>query len=83
METATLSDEYQVAIPRTVCESLGLEPGQKVQVIAYEGRIVLVPLRSAREMRGRLVGLDTRVPRETDRVCSSGQNLLDDTERDQ
>jgi AbrB family looped-hinge helix DNA binding protein len=81
MGTATLSQQYQVAIPRAVCESVGLEPGQKVQVIAYEGRIVLIPLRSAREMRGLLAELDTRVPRETDRVGSPG--LLDDTERDQ
>ena len=52
METATISPRYQVVIPRAVREFLGVKPGQKVQVIPYEGRIELIPLRSAREMRG-------------------------------
>jgi len=85
METVAISDECQVAIPRAVCESLGLEPGQEVQVIAYEGRIVLVPLRSAQEMIGLLVGLDTRVPRESERAWGpAGQTakLMYETGRD-
>ena len=55
-------------IPRKVRESLGIRPGQKVQVIRYEDRIELVPVRPAREMRGFLEGIDTEVERETDRV---------------
>ena len=64
METATISPRYQVVIPRAVWESLGLGPGQRVQVIPYEGRIELIPLRSAREMRGFLKGIDTSAFRE-------------------
>jgi len=68
METATISPRYQVVIPRAVREFLGVQPGQKVQVIPYEGRIELIPLRPAREMRGFLRGIDTSVPREADRA---------------
>jgi AbrB family looped-hinge helix DNA binding protein len=67
METVTISPKYQVVIPKRIRESLRLKPGQKVQAIEYEGRIELIPIRSAREMRGFLKGIDTTVEREEDR----------------
>ena len=68
METVTVSTKYQVVIPQAVRELLGVEPGQKVQVIPYNGRIELIPLKSAQEMRGFIKGIDTSVEREPDRV---------------
>lgn len=67
METVTVSPKYQVVIPRSVREPLGLRPGQKVQVTRYEDRIELIPLRPIEEMRGFLRGIDTTVEREDDR----------------
>jgi len=68
METVTVSSKFQVVIPRAVRESLGIQPGQKVQVIRYGERIELIPLRPVRETRGFLRGIDTTVKREPDRV---------------
>ena len=68
METATVSPKYQVVIPKSIRDKLKLVPGQKVQAIAFKGRIELIPLRSARELRGFARGIDTTVPREGDRV---------------
>jgi len=68
METVTVSPKFQVVIPRKVRESLDIRPGQKVQVIQYEDRIELVPVRPARETRGFLKGIDTEVERDLDRV---------------
>ena len=68
MDTVTISPKYQVVIPKTIRESLDLRPGQKVQALQYRDRVELVPLRSAREMRGFLRGIDTSVPREDDRL---------------
>ena len=68
METVTVSPKYQVVIPRAVRDSLGIRPGQKVQVIHYGNRIELIPLRSVQEMRGFLKGIDTTVVREPDRL---------------
>lgn len=68
MEVVTISPRFQIAIPRAIRESLGLQPGQKVQAIQYENRIELIPLRSIREMRGFLKGIDTTVKREPDRI---------------
>ena len=68
METAIVSSEFQVLIPQTAREALGIRPGQQVQVLVYQNRLELIPLRAAREMRGFLKGIDTTVAREPDRV---------------
>ncbi len=68
METATISPKFQVVIPARVRRALGLRPGQKVQVIPYEGRVELIPLEPIRRSRGFLKGIDTTVERDADRV---------------
>lgn len=68
METVTVSPKFQVVIPRAIRDSLGLQPGQKIQALLYENRIELIPLKPISEMRGFLKGLDTSVEREPDRV---------------
>jgi AbrB family looped-hinge helix DNA binding protein len=68
MAVVTVSPKYQVVIPREIREALGLEPGQKIQAIQYQNRVELIPVRSMREMRGSLSGIDTRVVRDRDRV---------------
>jgi len=67
METVTVSPKFQVVIPRAVRERIGLQPGQKLQVIPYGDRIELVPVRRISEARGFLRGIDTTVAREPDR----------------
>jgi len=68
MPVVTVSPKFQVVIPRDVREELGIEVGQKIQVIAVENRVEMIPVRSAKSMRGFLKGLDTRVERDNDRV---------------
>ena len=67
MTEAKISPKYQVVIPKAIREELELKPGQMVQVIAHGDRIEMVPVRSLREMRGFLAGIDTTVERESDR----------------
>jgi len=68
MDTATVSSKFQVVIPLRVRRALGIRPGQKVQVIPYEGRIELIPLEPIKRTRGFLKGIDTTVQREPDRL---------------
>ena len=68
METITISPKFQVVIPKTIRDLLGLRPGQKIQAIAYGDRIELIPIRRMKEMRGFLRGIDTSVEREPDRL---------------
>ncbi len=68
MSTVTISPKFQVVIPKEIRESMQLSPGQKVEAIACDDRIELIPLRPAREMRGFVAGIDTSIEREDDRV---------------
>jgi AbrB family looped-hinge helix DNA binding protein len=68
MKTVTISPTYRVTIPRKLCESLGLQPGQNLQVFQYENRIELIPLRPIEQMRGFLKDIDTTVEQEPDRL---------------
>jgi len=68
MKTVTVSPKYQVVIPQEVRESLNIRPGEKVQVLQYENRLELIPVRSIKKMRGFLKGIDTTLRREKDRI---------------
>lgn len=68
MESVTVSPKYQVVIPKQARKALKLSPGQKIQVVVYENRMELIPVRPMKKMRGFLKGIDTDVPREEDRV---------------
>ena len=64
MNAVTVSPKYQVVIPKAVRERMGIRPGQKLQVIYFDDRIELVPIRPMRKMRGFLKGLDLTFERE-------------------
>ena len=68
METVTISPKFQVVIPRALRESLRIRPGQKVQMILYQNRIELIPLKPVKKARGFLKGIATTIEREPDRV---------------
>ncbi|MDH7943451.1 AbrB/MazE/SpoVT family DNA-binding domain-containing protein [Pseudohongiella sp. SYSU M77423] len=67
MTEVTVSPKYQIVIPKEIRESMGIVSGQKVQMMSYQGRIEVIPLKSMKEMRGFLKGIDTSVVREEDR----------------
>jgi len=68
MSAVTVSPKFQVVIPLSVRKALGLVPGVKLPVLQFENRIELIPVRSARPLRGSLPGLDTTVLRDADRL---------------
>ena len=68
MESVKISPKYQVVIPKKLRKALNLTPGQQVQMIAFEDRIEMIPVKKLSEMKGFLKGIDTTVERETDRL---------------
>jgi AbrB family looped-hinge helix DNA binding protein len=66
MNTVTVSPKYQVVIPRAVRERMQIRPGERLEVISFDDRIELVPIRPMREMRGFLKGLDPSFQRDED-----------------
>ena len=68
MEAVKISPKYQVVIPKKLREALNLKPGQQMQMVAFEDRIEMIPVKKISEMKGFLKGIDTAVERETDRI---------------
>lgn len=68
MPSVTLSPKFQVVIPRPIRDHLHLQPGQKMQVVEYRGRVELIPERDITELRGFVKGIPTHFERERDRV---------------
>ena len=68
MTAVTVSPKFQVVIPKNIRESMGIYSGQKVQMLTYQNRIELIPLKPMKEMKGFLKGINTEVERDEDRV---------------
>lgn len=68
LATVKVSPRFQVVIPRDVREAMGLRPGQKLVVFRFGKRIEMIPAEPIRKLRGLARGIDTRVPRDEDRV---------------
>jgi AbrB family looped-hinge helix DNA binding protein len=68
MKEVTVSSKFQVVIPREVRAAMDIQPGTRVQVLQYENRIELIPIREPKSLRGFIKGIDTEVRRDEDRV---------------
>ena len=69
MDCVTVSPKYQIVIPANVRESLKIRPGDKIQIIQFDGRIELVPMKPIKTMKGFLRGVNPSIDRdEGDRV---------------
>jgi AbrB family looped-hinge helix DNA binding protein len=68
MTTVTVSPKYQVVIPKEVRESMGIFSGQKIQVLTYQNRIELIPIKPMKKLKGFLKGIDTEVSRDKDQI---------------
>jgi AbrB family looped-hinge helix DNA binding protein len=69
MNQVTVSPKFQVVIPQAIREKLSLQVGQKMRVIAYDDKVIFIPVRPIQAARGWLKGIDSQVDREDeDRV---------------
>ncbi|MFC3851220.1 AbrB/MazE/SpoVT family DNA-binding domain-containing protein [Salinispirillum marinum] len=68
MTAVTVSPKFQIVIPKEIREAMGIVSGQKVQIMSYQGRIEVIPLKPMSEMRGFLKGIDTAVDKDDDRL---------------
>ncbi len=68
MNTVTVSPKFQVVIPKNIRDMMGIISGQKIEVVAYQDRIELIPIQPMKKLRGFLKGIDTAVTREKDRL---------------
>ena len=62
------SRKYRLRILVILFGLMGIYSGQKIQVLTYQNRIELIPLKSMKEMKGFLKDMDTDIQRDPDRV---------------
>ena len=71
METVTISPKFQVVIPQSIREAMGLRSGEKSRVFSFRNRIEIIPMRDVRKLCGYLKGSAIRArhfdPRKTER----------------
>jgi len=67
-ETIEVSDDYTIVIPPAMGKTLGIHPGQKLQLLVYRDQIVLMPEVHPRDVRGSMPDLDTTIEHDEDRV---------------
>lgn len=69
METVTVSKKFQVVIPEKLRKDAKIRPGDKMVAIAKHGILQYVPVRSLKETKGMVPGLDSKDLRdESDRI---------------
>jgi AbrB family looped-hinge helix DNA binding protein len=64
LTTVTVSPKFQVVIPEKIRKQMGIKPGQKFEVIEFEGCLEFVPVKGVRSLRGSLKGLQLEGIRE-------------------
>lgn len=67
---STVTVKGQVTIPKEIRDQLKIHPNDKVDFILEEGRAILVPVKTLRELRGVVVarpGANIAVERQTAR----------------
>lgn len=65
-DTATLSEEFQIAIPEAVLEAQHWQSGQRFVFIPKGKGVLLLPVPSIEELRGIARGADTSGYRDRD-----------------
>jgi AbrB family looped-hinge helix DNA binding protein len=68
MNTVTLSNKYQLDLPKEISETFGFEAGDSFEIISYNNRIELIPIRPIKKLQGIFQGIDTNIIREDDRL---------------
>ncbi len=68
MKAVKLSSKYQIVIPKKIRESFDLNVGQKIQVLSYNERIVLIPIKPIKQLRGFLKGMEIDLDRGANRL---------------
>ena len=68
MDSVTVSPKFQVVIPQAIRRALQITPGEKLRVLQYGDRVEFIPVRTPKQMRGFLRGMDTTIDRDAERL---------------
>lgn len=75
MSTATLSNDYQISLPKDVRDSLHLRPGQEFELVSSGSVIQLIPKLSTDELKSAIAaGIASGKGRPADEVFDRLEN---------
>ncbi len=75
MTTATLSSDYQIALPKEMRDSMHLHPGQEFELVSSGSVIQLIPKLSAEELKAVIAaGIASGKGRPADEVFDRLEN---------
>ncbi len=64
MHAATLTEKFQIGIPKAFRDDLGLKAGQQFVFVAKGDAIIMIPRREISEVRGMFKGANTKNVRD-------------------
>jgi len=67
MTTVSISPEFKIEIPEDARKIMGIKPGEKLELLAEPGRMVLIRVRDLAEMEGIYRGMDTSISKEKEK----------------
>lgn len=69
MSTATVSSNYEITLPKELCESMHFQPGQVFELIPMGATIQLVPKKTFQELKSAIAaGIASGEGRSADEV---------------
>ena len=68
MDTVTVSPKFQGVIRQAIRTSLQITLGEKLRVLLYGDRVEFIAVRTPKQMRGFLRGMDTTIDRDAERL---------------
>ncbi|MBI4938388.1 MAG: AbrB/MazE/SpoVT family DNA-binding domain-containing protein [Nitrosomonadales bacterium] len=75
MSTATLSNDYQIALPKEMREAMHLHPGQEFELVTSGSAIQLIPKLSGEELKAAITaGVASGKGRPADEVFDRLEN---------
>ena len=56
MDTVTVSEKFQIVIPKDIRMRMRIKPGEKIVMVEKNGKINLIPVGSIKDARGLSIG---------------------------
>ena len=68
METISITGDFKLILNQDILEKAGFFPGQEIQISLKSNLLELSKKKNPKSLKGFLKGIDTKVPREMDRL---------------
>jgi AbrB family looped-hinge helix DNA binding protein len=68
MPTVTISPKFEITIPKSVHKAMQLRPGHRLNILDYDGRIIMIPDKNIAKLKSFLEGINLTFKRDKGRI---------------